>query len=62
MKFDQETIIKILLDGNYVTEDDIEDAKEYAEEHRVTITEYLLLQGLTSSEIIGQAIAESLKL
>jgi type IV pilus assembly protein PilB len=59
MKFDQDTIKKILLDGSYVTEDDIKKAEEYALEHRVSITEYLLVEGLTSTDIIGQAIAES---
>jgi type II secretory ATPase GspE/PulE/Tfp pilus assembly ATPase PilB-like protein len=62
MKFDQDTIIKILLDGNYIVEEDVEKAKVYAEEHRVSPTEYLLLEGLTSTDIIGQAIAEYLKL
>jgi len=60
MKFDQETIKKILLEGNYVTEEDIKKAEAYAEDHRVPITEYLLVEGLTSTDIIGQAIAESL--
>lgn len=60
MKLDQDTIKKILLDGNYVTPEDIKKAEEYAEEHRVSIVEYLLVEGLTSNDIIGQAIAESL--
>ncbi|MEI7513200.1 MAG: ATPase, T2SS/T4P/T4SS family [bacterium] len=62
MKLDQDTIIKILLDGNYITEDDVKKAKIYAEEHRVSFIEYLLVEGLTSNDIIGQAIAESMKL
>ncbi|MFA6354856.1 MAG: ATPase, T2SS/T4P/T4SS family [Candidatus Paceibacterota bacterium] len=61
MKFDQNTIKKILLEGNYVTEEDIKKAESYAEEHRVSLVEYLLIEGLTSEDIIGQAIAESLK-
>ncbi|MEI8270137.1 MAG: ATPase, T2SS/T4P/T4SS family, partial [bacterium] len=60
MNFDQDTIKKILLAGNYVTEDDIKKAEIYAEDHRVSIVEYLLFEGLTSTDIIGQAIAESL--
>jgi len=56
----EETIKKILLEGNYVTEDDIKKAEAYAEEHRVSVAEYLLVEGLTSHDIIGQAIAESL--
>lgn len=60
MKFDQDAIIKILLDGNYITEEDVNKAKEYSEEHRVPLEEYLIVEGLTNSDIIGQAIAESL--
>jgi len=60
MRFDQETIKKILLDGNYVSSDDIKKAEIAAENHRGTFTEYLISEGLTSEDIIGQAIAESL--
>ncbi len=60
MKLEQDVIKKILLDGSYVTPEDIKKAEEYAEEHRVSIVEYLLVEGLTSTDIIGQAIAESL--
>jgi type II secretory ATPase GspE/PulE/Tfp pilus assembly ATPase PilB-like protein len=61
MKFDQDDIKKILLEGNYVTEEDIKKAEVYANEHRVSLIEYLLIEGLTSEDIIGQAIAESFK-
>ncbi|MFA6476291.1 MAG: GspE/PulE family protein [Candidatus Paceibacterota bacterium] len=61
MKFDQETIKKILLAGNYVTAEDLKKADAYADEHRGSVIEYLLTEGLTSHDIIGQAIAESLK-
>lgn len=60
MKFDQNAIKKVLLDGNYVTKDDIQKAESYAEEHRGSLLEYLLAEGLTSTDIMGQAIAESL--
>ena len=60
MNLDQDTIKKILLEGNYVTGEDIKKAEVYAEDHRVSIVEYLLVEGLTSTDIIGQAIAESL--
>lgn len=61
MKYDQDTIIKILLDGNYITDEDVKKAKIYAEEHRVDATEYLLTESLISTDIIGQAISESLQ-
>ncbi|MEI7718883.1 MAG: ATPase, T2SS/T4P/T4SS family [archaeon] len=60
MKFNDDTIKKILLDGNYVTEDDVKKAEDYAKEHRVSMIEFLLTEGITSTDIIGQAIAESI--
>lgn len=59
MKLDQNIIKKILLDGNYVTKDDIEKAEEYTKNHRGDFIEYLIIEGLISTDIIGQAIAES---
>ena len=61
MYFDDETIKKILLDGNYVEEADIKKAEEYAADHRGSLLEYLLSQKLLTREIVGQAVAESLK-
>ncbi|MEI6238597.1 MAG: ATPase, T2SS/T4P/T4SS family [bacterium] len=62
MKFDQDIILKTLLEGNYITQGDVEKAKIYTEEHRGSLIEYLLMEGVTSTDIIGQAIAESFKL
>ncbi len=60
MKLEQDLLKKILLDGSYVTEDDIKNAERYQEEHRSSILEYLLVEGITSTDIVGQAIAEYL--
>jgi len=60
MKFDDATIKDILLKGNYITQSDVEVAEKYAEEHRGSFVEYLVSEGITSEDIIGQAIAESL--
>jgi type II secretory ATPase GspE/PulE/Tfp pilus assembly ATPase PilB-like protein len=59
MIFDDATIKKIILNGNYVEIQDIEKAEEYAKEHRGSFIEYFLDKGLLSREILGQAIAES---
>lgn len=59
MKFDEVTIKKILIDGNYVTVDDIKKAEVFAEERRGSVIDYLLFEGLISKNIIGQAISES---
>jgi len=61
MNIDQESLAKILVDGNYVSAEDIKKASSYTEEHRESLVEYLITEGLTTTSIIGQAIAESLK-
>lgn len=60
MEINNEKIKEILLLGNYVTPDDIKKADEFARAHHVSITEYLLSEGLITKDLFGQAIAESL--
>ncbi len=60
MKFDESAIEKILVEGNYITADDIKKAEGYAQDRRGSVIDYLLFEGLISKNIIGQAIAESL--
>jgi len=62
MKLDQEFIKKILLEGNYVSKEDIKKAENYAEEHKVSFLEYLFTEELTNQDIIGQAVSESYNL
>jgi len=59
MKFDDTTIKKILLDGNYITEEDVKKGEEYIQNYRGTFLEFLVSEGITTEDIIGQAIAES---
>lgn len=59
MQFNDEAIKRILLEGNYVEKSDIEKAEGYAKEHRSSLVDYLLSEGLLSRDILGQAIAES---
>lgn len=59
MIFDDSKIKHILLAGKYIEEKDIVSAETYATEHRSSLTEYLLGEGILSREILGQAIAES---
>lgn len=62
MKFDDESIKKILLEEGYVSSEDIKKSEIYAEEHGSSFLEYLLLEELLSKEIINQALAESLNI
>ncbi len=60
MTFDDASIKKILLDGSYVTEEDMARAEVQAKKSRVSIVESLLNQDLLTKNLLGQSIAESL--
>ena len=62
MKFKDSTIKGILLEGSYVTPEDVERAEKYASTHGTSFTEYLLNEELINTDILGQAIAESFSL
>lgn len=61
MKFDNKTIKEILLKENYVTEEDIGKAEDFAKTHHTSFVEYLLQENLITKDLLGQAIAESFK-
>ena len=61
MQFDDASIKEILLAGNYITEDDVKRAEEFAKTHRTSLVDFLLAEGLVNKDMLGQAIAESLK-
>ena len=61
MKFDDKTIKQILLKENYVTEEDIRNAEDFATTHHASFIDYLLQENLITKDLLGQAIAESLK-
>lgn len=52
---------EILVRENYVTSEDIKKAEKAAAAHRSSVEEYLLSEGLLSKDLLGQAIAEALK-
>ncbi len=52
-------IKSILLRGNYVTEQDLTTAAQYAESHHSTLLEYLFSQGVLTKDLVGQAVAEA---
>lgn len=51
----------ILLKGDYVTEDDLKKADEYASVNHVPITDYLISEQLINADLLGQALAEFFK-
>lgn len=60
MKFDNNAIKNILLDGAYITEADVKKAEDYMKLHRSEFVNALLSEDLITKDIIGQAVAESL--
>lgn len=61
MKLDDKKISALLLEENYITKEDLERAEKSAKESETSIVEYLQSMGLVSKDLIGQAIAEFLK-
>lgn len=62
MKFNNKTLQEILLQENYITEQDIRNAEDFAKSHHVSFIEYLLQENLITKDLLGQAIAESFKI
>ena len=60
VKLDDKTIKQILLKGNYVTEEDVKRAEDFAKNHHTSFLEYLLQENLIIKDLLGQAIAEFL--
>lgn len=56
-----EIVLNILLQGNYISEEDVELAKKYALENETTSVDYFFAKGLISKDILGQAMAEHFK-
>lgn len=61
IKFDDKTIKQLLLKESYITEEDIKIAEDFAKTHNASFLEYLLQENLITKDLLGQAIAESLK-
>ncbi len=62
MQTEDKEIKQILLEGSYITDDDLKKAEEFSKTHRTSLVEYLLSEGLITKDILGQAIAESSKM
>jgi type IV pilus assembly protein PilB len=60
MKEGQEgTIKELLIKENYVAENDMKAAIDYAKKHKTSIVEYLMNNNLITKDLLGQAMAES---
>ena len=54
-------IAEILLKGNYVSDEDIKKAQNFAKAGHTSVEEYLLGHGVITQNLLGQAIAEYYK-
>lgn len=54
----EEKIIHILTKGSYVSESDISKAKKAAERQNQPLIDYLIANGIVTTDLLGQAIAE----
>jgi type II secretory ATPase GspE/PulE/Tfp pilus assembly ATPase PilB-like protein len=61
MKFADKLVRQILLEGNYISEADLNKAEDFAKAHRTSLIDYLLAEELISRDLLGQALAESFK-
>src|SRR3989339_610402 len=59
MQIDDEKIKKVLLDGNYVTADDIAKAESATKLTQDTIADWLLTSEIITKDLLGQALAEA---
>jgi type IV pilus assembly protein PilB len=59
MHIDDKKIKQVLLDGNYVTADDIAKAEAAIKTTQGTITDWLLSSEIINKDLLGQAIAEA---
>lgn len=61
MAMDDAQLEKILVDGSYLTPKDLEQLKRYAAEDNVSLFQSCLAYGYLTDDLLGQAIAESMK-
>ncbi len=62
MNISNEKLKQILLEGNYITEEDIENSEKHIKKNHGSFAEYLLAHDLLTKDLLGQAVAEKLKI
>lgn len=58
MNIEAERLKEILLQGNYATEEDIRKAEAAEASRGVSVSDFLLEEGLVTRDLLGQAVAE----
>lgn len=60
--FSHETLKKILLDQNYISQEDWDLADDYSRDHQGSIAHYLVNRDIITKDLYGQAVAEHFEL
>lgn len=61
MKIEDKKIKEVLLEGNYITDEDVKNAETATKGEEGKFLDYLLSQEIINKDLLGQAIAESSK-
>jgi type II secretory ATPase GspE/PulE/Tfp pilus assembly ATPase PilB-like protein len=59
MQINEDKIKEILTKENYLTDEDVKQAEEFSKRSNVSFLDYLLTEGLVTTDLLGQAIAEA---
>lgn len=59
--YNQDKLAEVLLKGNYVEQADVDAAQEAADSQGISLVNVLVSRRLTTKDLIGQAVAEYLK-
>lgn len=58
MKVDDKKLKEILVSENFVSQQDLEKAEQFAKARNTTVANYLMTEGLVTKNLLGQAIAK----
>lgn len=61
MKLDDKKITELLIEQHYITEKDVEGAKESSKKEGISLIDQLLSDNLITEDLLGQAMAEFFK-
>jgi len=61
MKIDLENIKKIIIQGNYISREEMKKAEEFSVKQKIELTDYLIKNNLITKDLLGQALAENFK-
>lgn len=58
MEMNSKELGNLLVDENYISQEDFDSAQEFIQEHDISFAQYLLEKEIITKDLLGQAIAE----